>query len=137
MIWGYADTSTRSWGKKFTLGGLKKETKKRSCLPAHARKCVRQNKKSGSDERCCLMVEPERWKEKWAKHTAEFAKQRVIIVIKKERHIEEPVYSPRSSQDALLMPRQTLFLSISSASIARHVTGELQESMSAGKARGG
>lgn len=32
------------------------------------------------------MVEPERWKEKWAKHTAEFAKQRVIIVIKKERH---------------------------------------------------
>lgn len=97
-----------------------------------------RTKKSGSDERRCLMVEQERWKEKWAKHTAEFAKQRVIIIIiKKKRHMEEPVYSPRSSQDALLMPRQTLFLSISSASIARHVTGELQESMSAGKARGG
>lgn len=29
MIWGYADTSTRSWGKKFTLGMTKKGNKKK------------------------------------------------------------------------------------------------------------
>lgn len=32
MIWGYADASTRSWGKKFTLGRTKKREKKKKGL---------------------------------------------------------------------------------------------------------
>lgn len=33
MIWGYADASTRSWGKKFTLGRTKKRKQKKKVLP--------------------------------------------------------------------------------------------------------
>lgn len=79
-------------------------------------------KKWGSGERCCLSVEPERWKEKWAWHT------QTSLQKASYRHRHHHHHQKKKSQRSPSGPPSTLFwcqdrlffsLSPSSASIAR------------------